>query len=178
MWLALIGIIANTLYSLPLVKNTMKSKSSSFKKKGPFIPYFPSSSRDTPPQKDFWYDDIPDTSNNPTASIWCANPIAEESSMAVDSQSTTEMLRTLKSSSGTVNNMLFLQPPFYSAGIDVVNTTSLHSPHVQTAENNMSAANQPTASNVSMPQDNGSISSTEPTLKTSALLMITTSQPT
>jgi len=47
----------------------MKSKSSSFKKKRPFISYFSSSSQDIPPQKDFWYDDIPDTSNNPTTGI-------------------------------------------------------------------------------------------------------------
>jgi len=95
-WLALIGIIANTLYPLPLVNNTMKSKSSSSKEKGPFIPYFPSPSQDTPPQKDSWYDNILDTSNDPTASSWCTNPIAEKSSMAVDSQSTTETLRTSK----------------------------------------------------------------------------------
>jgi len=89
--------------------------------------------------------------------------------MAVDSQSTTETLRTSKSSSGTVNNMPFLQPPIYSAGIDVVNTTFLYSSYIQTAGNDMSAANQPATSNVSMSQDNSPIFSTEPTLKTSAL---------
>jgi len=47
--------------------------------------------------------------------------------------------------------------------------TFSHSPRVQTAGNDMLAANQPTASNVSIPQDNSPISSTEPTLETSAL---------
>ena len=108
MWLTLIGIITNTLYPLPLVNNTMKSKSSSSKKKRPFISYFSFPSQDISSQKDSWYDDIPDTSNDPTTSSWYANPIAEKSSMAVDSQSTTETLRTSKSFSGTVNNILFL----------------------------------------------------------------------
>jgi len=79
--------------------------------------------------------------------------------MAVDSQSTTEMSRTSKSASITVNMMPFLQPSVHSAGIDVVNMASLHSLHVQTARNNVSAANQPAASNVSVPQGNGPISS-------------------
>ena len=69
LWLVLIGIIVNTLYFLPLVNNIMKFKSSSFKKKRLFIPYFSSSSQNIPSQKDFWYNDIPDTSNDPTASI-------------------------------------------------------------------------------------------------------------
>jgi len=89
--------------------------------------------------------------------------------MAVDSQSTTETLRTSKSPLGTVSNIPFLQPPFHSAGIDVINMTSSHSPHVQTAGNNMLVANQPAASNVSVPQDNSLIFSAEPTLETSAL---------
>jgi len=89
--------------------------------------------------------------------------------MAVDSQSTTKMSRTSKSSSGTVNNMPFLQPPVHSAGIYVINMTSSHSPHVQTAGNNMPAANQPAASNVSVFQGNSPISSIESTLETSAL---------
>ena len=150
-WLVLIGIIVNTLYFLPLVNNIMKFKSSSFKKKRPFISYFPSSSQNIPPQKDFWYDDIPDTSNDSTASIWCANPIAEKLSMAVDSQSTIKILRTSKSSSGTVNNMPLLQPLFHSARINVVNITLSHSPHIQTVENDMSAANEPAVSNTSVP---------------------------
>ena len=90
--------------------------------------------------------------------------------MAVDSQSTTEISRTSKSVSITVNTMLFLQPSIHLAEIDVVNMASLHSPHVQTAGNNVSAANQPAASNVSISQDNGPNSSTEPTLDASALL--------
>ena len=167
-WLALIGIIANTLFPLSLVNNTMKSKSSSSKKKGPFISYI--SSWNIPPQEVSWYKDISDTSNNPTASSWSIDSIAEESSMAVDSQSTTEISRTSKSVSITVNTMLFLQPSIHLAEIDVVNMTSLHSPHVQTAGNNVSAANQPAASNVSISQDNGPNSSTEPTLDASALL--------
>ena len=71
--------------------------------------------------------------------------------MVVNFQSITETLRTSKSSSETVNNMPFLQPPIHSAGIDVVNMTFLYSSYVETAENDMSVANQPTASNVSMP---------------------------
>jgi len=89
--------------------------------------------------------------------------------MVVNSQSTTEILRTSKSSSGTINNMPFLQSPFHSAGIDMVNMTFSHSPYVQTAGNNMLAANQPTTSNVFVSQGNGLISSTELTLETSAL---------
>ena len=87
----------------------------------------------------------------------------------MDSQSTIETLRTSKSFSGTVNNIPFLQPPFHSAGIDVVNMTFLHSSHVQTAENDMSAANQPATSNISMLQGNSPISSAESTLETLAL---------
>ena len=147
----------------------MESKSSSSKKKGSFISYFSSPSQDTPPWNDFWYDDISDTSNNLTADSWCVNPIAKKLSMAVDSQSTIETLRTSKSSSRTVNNIPFLQPPIHSAEIDVVNTTFLYSSYIQTAGNDMSVANQPAASNVSMSQDNSLIFSTEPTLKTSAL---------
>jgi len=89
--------------------------------------------------------------------------------MAMDSQSKTETSRTSRSSSRTVNNIPFFQLPFHSAGIDVVNMTSLHSPRVQTAKNDMSAANQPATSNMSVPQGNSPISNTEPTLKTSAL---------
>ena len=89
--------------------------------------------------------------------------------MAVDSQSTTEISRTSKSASITVNTMLFLQPSIHLAGIDVVNMAFLHSPHVQTAGNNVSAANQPTTSNVSISQDNGPNSSAESTLDASAL---------
>jgi len=84
----------------------------------------------------------------------------------VGSQSTTEMLRTSKSSSRTVNNTPFLQPPVHSAGIYMVNMTSSHSSCIQTAGKNMSAANQPAASNVSVPQGNGPISSAELTLET------------
>ena len=89
--------------------------------------------------------------------------------MAVDSQLTTEMLRTSKSISITANMIPFLQPSVHSAGIDVVNTASLHNPHVQTTKNNMSAANQPTASNVFMPQGNSPNSSTRPILDASTL---------
>ena len=71
--------------------------------------------------------------------------------MAVDSQSITETSRTSRTSSRTVNNTPFFQLPFHSAGIDVVNMTSLYSPCIQTAKNDMSAANQPAASNVSVP---------------------------
>ena len=51
----------------------------------------------------------------------------------------------------------------------MVNITSSHNPCVQTAENNMSAANQPAASNVSVSQGNSPISSAEPTLETLVL---------
>ena len=143
----------------------MKSKSSSSKKKGPFIPYIP-------PQEVSWYDDIPDTSNDPTSSSWSADPIAEESSMAVDSQSTTEMLRTSKSISITVNTMPFLQPSVHSARIDVINMASSYSPYVQTAGNNVSVANQSAASNMSVPQGNSPISNTEPTLDASVVKLV------
>jgi len=61
--------------------------------------------------------------------------------MAVDSQLITEMSRTSKSAFITVNTMLFLQSSVYSAEINVVNMASSHSSHVQTAGNNISAAN-------------------------------------
>jgi len=89
--------------------------------------------------------------------------------MAVDSQLITEISRTSKSASITVNITPFLQPFVYSAGIDVVNITFLHSLHVQTAENNMSAANQPAASNISGLQGNSPNSSAEPILDASVL---------
>ena len=85
----------------------MKSKSSSSKKKGPFIPYIPPP-QDTPPQEEFWFGDIQDMSNGPTAGSWSANPPAEESSIAVDAQLTTELYTTSKSFSKTVNTTTFL----------------------------------------------------------------------
>ena len=84
----------------------MKSKSSSSKKKGPFIPYTPPP-HDTPSQEVSWYDKIPDVFNDPTASSWRADTV-EDSSMTVNFQSTTKIAETSKLSSKTINNVPFL----------------------------------------------------------------------
>ena len=51
----------------------------------------------------------------------------------------------------------------------MVNTTSSHNPHIQTVGNNVSAINQPAASNMSVLQDNILISSTGATLNASVI---------
>jgi len=71
--------------------------------------------------------------------------------MAVDSQSTIKILRTSKSSSRTVDNMLLLPPLFHLARINMVNMTFSHSLYIQTVENDMLAADEPAASNISVP---------------------------
>ena len=54
--------------------------------------------------------------------------------------------------------------------MEAVNLTPMYTPYAQTVENNMSAVNQSTNSNVSIPQSNSPFLSTEVTLNTLALL--------
>ena len=147
----------------------MKSKTSSSKKKGPFIPYTPPH-QDPPPQEESWAGNDINMSNNPTTGSWRVNLPTEDSSMAVDTQLTTGSPWTSKLSSHTVKEYPFtIQPLVHTERTETVNSTPSHNPHGQVAGNNMPAVNQPAISNVSVSHGNSPLLSAEATLNTSVL---------
>ena len=89
--------------------------------------------------------------------------------MAVNTQSITELYITSNLSSKTINMMTFLWSFVHSEETGVVNTTFSCNPHIQTTGNNMSAVNQSTTSNISVPQGNRPIPSAEVALNTLVL---------
>ena len=108
-------------------------------------------------------------SNDPNNNSWRADLPTEDLSIAVNTQSTTETLRTSNLFSQIAKKYSFCQSPIHTERIEAVNLTLLHNSHVQTIKNNMSVVNQSTDLNMSVPQGNSPITSAEVTLNMSAL---------